>query len=273
VRGTASLRRHSNLGRRSSRGGSERGRLVGGKGNFCLCSRAVHVSSPRPSFRRAARFLRLAGTGPAWPRLSDTGSETAGGGAAALLLCCLQDSIAWLALGASRSPWRACGRLARFPRIGGLSSARATCSPPTRSRTAATPPNPSEHGHDRDRETAPLRLHRPRRRGDRIAVRPATPSTSRQDSRSLRSDDTRMAGPRARICDGAPSSTLRSVRSRRRGVMCVLGRVQVRSARLGAAVPGGPSRRCVADEPVESVRSGLPALAQTSVGFRRMLPG
>ena len=40
--------------------------------------------------------------------------------AAALLLCCLPDSIAWLAPGASRSPWRARGRLERFPRIAGV---------------------------------------------------------------------------------------------------------------------------------------------------------
>jgi hypothetical protein len=35
----------------------------------------------------------------------------------ALLLCCLQDSIAWLAPGGSRSPWHPRGRLARFPRM------------------------------------------------------------------------------------------------------------------------------------------------------------
>jgi hypothetical protein len=46
-------------------------------------------------------------------------------------------------------------------RIGGLSSARATCS---RQHEAghSDSTNPSEHGHDRDRETAPVRLKRRR---------------------------------------------------------------------------------------------------------------
>ena len=35
---------------------------------------------------------------------------------AALMLCCLQDSIAWLAPGASSAPWRARGHVARCPR-------------------------------------------------------------------------------------------------------------------------------------------------------------
>jgi hypothetical protein len=47
--------------------------------------------------------------------------------AAALLLCCLQDPIAWLAPDASRSPWRARGRLARFPRGGGARRAATRC--------------------------------------------------------------------------------------------------------------------------------------------------
>ena len=57
---------------------------------------------------------------------------------AALLLCCLQDCIAWLAPGASSAPWRARGRLARFPRVPRLSSAAAKCSSQRESRGSLT---------------------------------------------------------------------------------------------------------------------------------------
>ena len=62
--------------------------------------------------------------------------------AAALLLCCLHDSVAWLASGASRPPWRARGRFARFPRRvrlpPKLPAASGRCQAAVTARTAGT---------------------------------------------------------------------------------------------------------------------------------------
>ena len=61
--------------------------------------------------------------------------------AGALLLCCLQDSIAWLAPGASRSPWRARGRLALSALSRGWQECRGT---PDESREQGCPRVPAD---------------------------------------------------------------------------------------------------------------------------------
>ena len=89
----------------------------------------AEATLPRQTAGRAHRVTGPAsGTGPIPAAQSDGAPRdrvcplpAARLPAAALLLCSLQDSIAWLAPGASSSGWRARGRLARFPRIGGLS--------------------------------------------------------------------------------------------------------------------------------------------------------
>jgi hypothetical protein len=136
----------------------------------------------------------------------------------------------------SRSATKALVRDARFPRIGGLSSARATCASPTQSRAGATPRTPRSTvmiavetllshaytGHA-DAVTALLcdrRRHRPRAR-------------TRDRCEAM----TRVwPGPRARICDGAPSSTLRGASAR--GHVCA----RTRSSPFGTAGRGGPGR-------------------------------
>jgi hypothetical protein len=160
----------------------------------CPCPHRAVVTPARPpqassnsARRRCVRSRRSPSPRPArrdcWCPITAASAP-----AVALLLYCLQDSVAWLALGASSSPLECSRSLARFPRIPGRGASGKWCASRGKARVARPAAAAAELDGDgrlcriaqRKRKSAILRARQMQRAPEDRARQPVTKRSNRR---------------------------------------------------------------------------------------------